>query len=42
MVYTDEGPKPVWTTETEDHVLMRYTLMEAARTCALAPAGTDG
>ena len=31
VVNTDEGPKPVWTTEEEDHVLMRYTLMEAAR-----------
>jgi sugar phosphate isomerase/epimerase len=31
VVNTDEGPKPVWTTAEEDHVLMRYTLMEAAR-----------
>jgi sugar phosphate isomerase/epimerase len=31
VVNTDEGPKPQWTTEAEDHVLMRYTLMEAAR-----------
>src|SRR5512133_207296 len=31
VVNTDEGPKPEWTTEEEDHVLMRYTLMEAAR-----------
>ena len=31
VVNTDEGPKPVWTTEDEDHLLMRYTLMEAAR-----------
>ena len=31
MVNTDEGPKPPWTTEEEDHVLMRYTLMEAAK-----------
>ena len=30
MVNTDEGPKPAWTTEEEDHVLMRYTLTEAA------------
>ena len=30
VVNTDEGPKPAWTTEAEDHVLMRYTLMEAA------------
>src|SRR5512136_2544884 len=31
VVNTDEGPKPAWTTADEDHVLMRYTLMEAAR-----------
>lgn len=31
VLNTDEGPKPSWTTEAEDHVLMRYTLMEAAR-----------
>lgn len=31
VVNTDEGPKPTWTTETEDFTLMRYTLMEAAR-----------
>jgi len=31
VVNTDEGPKPKWTTEEEDFVLMRYTLMEAAR-----------
>ena len=30
VVNTDEGPKPKWTTEEEDHTLMRYTLMEAA------------
>ncbi len=30
VVNTDEGPKPVWTTEEEDHVLMRYVLTEAA------------
>jgi sugar phosphate isomerase/epimerase len=30
VVNTDEGPKPEWTTEEEDHVLMRYTLREAA------------
>ena len=30
VVNTDEGPKPRWTTKAEDHVLMRYTLMEAA------------
>jgi sugar phosphate isomerase/epimerase len=30
VVNTDEGPKPKWTTEEEDHVLMRYTLKEAA------------
>jgi sugar phosphate isomerase/epimerase len=31
VINTDEGPKPDWTTEEEDHALMRYTLMEAAR-----------
>jgi sugar phosphate isomerase/epimerase len=31
VVNTDEGPKPDWTTVEEDHVLMRYTLQEAAR-----------
>lgn len=31
VVNTDEGPKPAWTTEAEDHTLMRYTLMEAAK-----------
>ncbi|HOQ91018.1 MAG TPA: sugar phosphate isomerase/epimerase [Candidatus Hydrogenedentes bacterium] len=31
VVNTDEGPKPDWTTVEEDHVLMRYTLCEAAR-----------
>jgi sugar phosphate isomerase/epimerase len=31
VVNTDEGPKPGWTTEEEDHMLMRYTLMEAAK-----------
>jgi sugar phosphate isomerase/epimerase len=31
VINTDEGPKPTWTTEQEDHVLMRYTLTEAAR-----------
>jgi sugar phosphate isomerase/epimerase len=30
VVNTDEGPKPAWTTAEEDHVLMRYTLHEAA------------
>jgi sugar phosphate isomerase/epimerase len=30
VVNTDEGPKPAWTTEEEDHVLMRYVLKEAA------------
>lgn len=30
VVNTDEGPKPTWTTSTEDHVLMRYVLREAA------------
>lgn len=31
VVNTDEGPKPAWTTEVEDHTLMRYTIMEAAK-----------
>ncbi len=31
VVNTDEGPKPAWTTMDEDHVLMRYVLMESAR-----------
>ena len=31
IVNTDEGPKPDWTTEEEDHVLMRYALMESAK-----------
>ncbi len=31
IVNTDEGPKPDWTTEQEDHVLMRYVLQETAR-----------
>lgn len=30
VVNTDEGPKPKWSSEAEDFVLMRYTLMEAA------------
>ncbi|RKY09217.1 MAG: sugar phosphate isomerase/epimerase [Planctomycetota bacterium] len=30
VVNTDEGPKPAWTTEHEDHVLMRYVLKESA------------
>lgn len=30
IINSDEGPKPAWTTEEEDHVLMRYVLMEAA------------
>jgi sugar phosphate isomerase/epimerase len=30
VVNTDEGPKPAWTTEEEDHVLMRYVLKEVA------------
>ena len=30
VVNSDEGPKPAWTTEEEDHVLMRYVLQEAA------------
>jgi len=31
VVNTDEGRKPEWTTEEEDHVLMRYVLQEAAK-----------
>ena len=31
VVNTDEGPKPAWTTVDEDHTLMRYVLMEAAK-----------
>ncbi len=31
IVNTDEGPKQPWTSPEEDHVLMRYTLHEAAR-----------
>lgn len=31
VVNTDEGPKQPWTSEDEDWVLMRYTLMEAAQ-----------
>jgi sugar phosphate isomerase/epimerase len=31
VINTDEGPKPDWTSVEEDHVLMRYTLMEAAK-----------
>ncbi len=31
VVNTDEGPKQAWTTEEEDFVLMRYTLMEAVK-----------
>jgi sugar phosphate isomerase/epimerase len=34
VVNTDEGPKPAWTTEEEDHTLMRYTLAEAAAVAA--------
>ena len=31
VVNTDEGAKQGWTTEAEDFVLMRYTLMEASK-----------
>jgi sugar phosphate isomerase/epimerase len=31
VVNTDEGLKAEWTTEEEDYVLMRYTLMEASK-----------
>ena len=37
VVNTDEGPKPSWTTVEEDHLLMRYTLMEATK--AAEPRG---
>jgi sugar phosphate isomerase/epimerase len=30
IVNTDEGPKPAFTTEQEDHVLMKYVLTEVA------------
>lgn len=30
VVNTDEGPKPVWSTAEEDHLLMRYSLYEIA------------
>ena len=31
IVNTDEGPKPLWSTEEEDHAFMRYVLMEASK-----------
>ncbi len=31
VVNTDEGPKQPWTTEEEDHTLIKYTLTEAAK-----------
>ncbi len=31
IVNTDEGPKPDWTTEDEDYMLMRYTLTQAVK-----------
>lgn len=34
VVNTDEGPKSAWTTEEEDHILMRYVLHEAAALAA--------
>ena len=39
VVNTDEGPKPDWTTEDEDHLLMRYTLTEAVK--AAEPRGIE-
>jgi sugar phosphate isomerase/epimerase len=30
IIVTDDGPKPTWTTEAEDQVLMRYVLQQAA------------
>jgi sugar phosphate isomerase/epimerase len=38
VINTDEGPKPPWTTVEEDHLLMRYTLQEAA--LVAEPRGT--
>ena len=37
VINTDEGPKPPWTSEEEDHVLMKYVLTEAA--AAAEPRG---
>jgi sugar phosphate isomerase/epimerase len=37
VVNTDEGPKPDFTSEEEDHLLMKYVLTEAAR--AAEPRG---
>jgi len=37
VVTTDEGPKPPWTTEEQDHVLMRYVLTEAAAIAEPSP-----
>ncbi len=37
IVNTDEGPKPDFTSEEEDHVLMKYVLTEAAK--AAEPRG---
>lgn len=31
VINTDEGPKPSWTSVSEDFTLMRYTLMEASK-----------
>ena len=31
VVNTDEGPKQLWTSESEDFVLMRYTIQEAVK-----------
>jgi len=31
VINSDEGPKPDWTSEEQDHVLMQYTLTEATR-----------
>jgi len=39
VVNTDEGPKPAFTTEDEDHILMKYVLTEAAR--AAEPRGIE-
>ena len=34
VINTDEGPKAKWTTEEEDFVLIRYSIMEASKVCA--------
>jgi hypothetical protein len=41
VVNTDEGPKPSWTTEEEDFVLMRYVLHEVAAVAAASSSGSS-